>query len=181
MIEARRSPPAPLLAIMGVSGSGKTTLGAAVSQRLGLPFADADDFHSPANLAKMSAGTPLDDADRLPWLRTIGDWLAGHSATGCVLSCSALKRSYRDLLRAPAPSLSFVHLNPPPPVVHRRMAARLGHFMPASLVASQFQALEPLHPDEPGITLDLDVPVDQLVTACLIALSTLTDTLTSGE
>lgn len=169
MITASGSATAPLLAVMGVSGCGKTTLGAALSQRLRLPFADADDFHSPANLAKMSAGFPLDDADRLPWLRAIGDWLAGHPATGCVLSCSALKRSYRDVLRASAPALSFIHLNPPAPVVHRRMAGRLGHFMPASLVESQFQALEPLHPDEHGIVFDTDLPVDQLVTACMDA------------
>lgn len=160
------SPPRSLV-VMGVSGSGKTTLGVALSQRLRLPFADADDFHSPASVAKMSEGIPLDDVDRLPWLRSLGEWLASHDATGCVLSCSALKRSYRDLLRESAPALSFVHLNPPPQVVHRRMAARLGHFMPASLVESQFQALEPLHPDEPGIVLGVDLPVDQLITACL--------------
>lgn len=165
MIDARR----PFLAVMGVSGSGKTTLGEALGQRLGLPFADADDFHSRANLAKMSAGVPLEDADRRPWLRAIGEWLADRPDTGCVLSCSALKRSYRDLLRESAPALNFIHLNPPPPVVHRRMAGRLGHFMPASLVESQFQALEPLHPDEPGIVLDADLPVDQLLTACLAA------------
>ncbi|RSM85827.1 gluconokinase [Kibdelosporangium aridum] len=156
---------------MGVSGSGKTTLGAALSQRLRLPFADADDFHSQASVAKMSAGIPLDDADRRPWLAALGEWLAAHEATGCVLSCSALKRSYRDLLRKSAPTLSFIHLNPPPQVVHRRMAGRLGHFMPASLVESQFQALEPLHADEPGIELGDDLPVDQLMTACLAGLT----------
>ena len=90
---------APLLVVMGVSGSGKRTVGAALAQRLRVPFADADDFHGEANIAKMSAGIPLDDDDRLPWLRSIGAWLAEHAATGGVMSCSALKRSYRDILR----------------------------------------------------------------------------------
>ncbi|MFJ2032140.1 gluconokinase [Streptosporangium sp. NPDC087985] len=160
---------APLLVVMGVTGSGKTTVGAALAQRLRVPCADADDFHSEANVAKMSAGTPLDDSDRLPWLRTVGSWLAGHATTGGVVSCSALRRAYRDVLRQSAPTVSFVHLDGTEEIVRRRVAGRPGHFMPASLVASQFKALEPLEPDERGIVLDLTRPVDDLVEACLAA------------
>lgn len=153
----------PLLVVMGVSGSGKTTVGVALARRLGVPGADADDFHSPANIAKMSAGVPLDDADRLPWLREIGGWLARHRDGGGVMSCSALRRAYRDVLRDAAPSVRFVHLDARPDVVRDRLAGRAGHFMPASLVDSQFEALEPLQPDEPGTVLDPDAPIDALV------------------
>ncbi|NMH97494.1 gluconokinase [Pseudonocardia sp. K10HN5] len=152
---------------MGVSGSGKTTVGAALAQRLRVPFTDADDFHPAANIAKMSAGRPLDDADRMPWLRAVGAWLAGHAQTGGVLSCSALKRAYRDVLRGSAPTVAFVHLAGSPALVARRVAGRPGHFMPAALVASQFHTLEPLQPDEPGVTLDLGLSVDDLVESYL--------------
>ena len=156
------SPP-PLVTVMGVTGSGKTTVGAALAQRLQVPFADADDFHPAANVAKMSAGIPLDDDDRLPWLQTISRWLAEHAATGAVVSCSALKRWYRDVLREAAPGQFFVHLAGSPEVVARRVAGRPGHFMPASLVTSQFETLEPLGTEERGITVDLDLPVDDIV------------------
>lgn len=160
-------PGPPLLTVMGVTGSGKTTVGAALAQRLRVPFADADDFHPPANVAKMSAAVPLTDADRLPWLHLIGDWLAGHAERGGVVSCSALRRGYRDVLRTAAPRQLFVHLDGPPEVVARRVAGRPGHFMPATLVASQYETLEPLGADEHGLTLDLDLPVDDLVDAFL--------------
>jgi len=153
----------PLLVVTGVSGSGKTTVGAALAGRLHVPFADADDFHPPDNIAKMSAGTPLTDADREPWLRAIGVWLADRDETGGVVACSALKRHYRDTLLAAAPRVRFIQLAGDIEVVRRRVAGRPGHFMPASLVASQFAALEPLADDEPGVTLDLDRGVDQLV------------------
>ena len=159
------------LVVMGVTGSGKTTVGRALSRRLGVPFADADDFHSPANIAKMTAGIPLDDADRLPWLRAVGGWLAEHTDTGAVMSCSALKRNYRDILREAAPSVRFVHLDGGPDVIRRRLLARHGHFMPASLIESQFQTLEPLGPDEDGVVLDFDRPVDELVETYLAAAS----------
>jgi gluconokinase len=159
----------PLLAVMGVSGSGKTTVGAALAQRLGVPFADADDFHPPANVAKMSAGIPLDDADRWPWLRIIGEWLAEHATGGGLVSCSALRRAYRDVLREAAPQVRFVHLHGSREVIARRVAGRPGHFMPASLVDSQFATLEPLQPDEAGVTLDLDRSVDDLVSDYLAA------------
>ena len=161
----------PLVTVMGVSGSGKTTVGAALAQRLGVPFADADDFHPAANVAKMSAGTPLDDLDRLPWLQTISLWLADHAATGAVVSCSALKHWYRTILREAAPTQVFVHLDGSPEVVARRVAGRPGHFMPASLVDSQFATLERLQDDEIGLTLPLDLPVDDLVARAAAALS----------
>ena len=159
-----------LVTVMGVSGSGKTTVGAALAQRLRVPFVDADDLHPPANVAKMSAGIPLDDADRLPWLRTVGAWLAEHAARGGVTSCSALRRSYRDVLREAAPEQVFVHLAGDREVIARRVAGRPGHFMPAALVDSQFATLEPLDPDERGVTVDVDQPIDALVDACVAAL-----------
>ncbi|MFC6085618.1 gluconokinase [Sphaerisporangium aureirubrum] len=154
---------------MGVSGSGKTTVGRALAARLGLPFADADDFHSPANVAKMAAGIPLQDADRLPWLRAVGEWLAGRAGTGAVSACSALRRGYRDVLREAAPAVFFVHLHGDPEVVRRRVAGRQGHFMPASLVDSQYAALEPLEPDENGVVLDFSRDTGHLVEDFLAA------------
>ncbi len=161
-MSAPLGPCPPLLVVMGVSGSGKSTVGAAVAQQLGVPFADADDFHPPTNLAKMSAGLALDDADREPWLDAIGSWLAGHP-DGAVTSCSALKRSYRDRLRHRAPALTFLHLQGGREVVARRQASRPGHFMPASLLDSQFATLEPLAADEPGLVVDVDQSVDAVV------------------
>ncbi|RJQ79761.1 gluconokinase [Pseudonocardiaceae bacterium YIM PH 21723] len=155
-----------LIVVMGVSGSGKTTVGTDLAAKLGVPFADADDFHSPANVAKMSAGIPLTDEDRLPWLRTIRDWLAGHRETGAVVTCSALKRAYRELL---GPGLFFVHLDGDLAVVRERMTHR-NHFMPAALLDSQAATLEPLQAGEPGIRLDLALPVHRLVEQALAAI-----------
>jgi len=152
------------LVVMGVSGSGKSTVGAALAQRLRVPFADADDFHPPANVAKMSAGHALDDDDRYPWLEAIGGWLAAHRDGG-VMSCSALKRGYRDQLRRHCPQVGFLHLSGSHQVIGRRQASRPGHFMPPSLLASQFQALEPLAADEAGFTLDVDQDIDSIVDA----------------
>ena len=159
--------PPPLVVVMGVSGSGKTTVGAALAQRLRVPFADADDFHPRANIDKMSAGTPLTDTDRGPWLATIARWLADHATTGGVTSCSALKHAYRDVLAAAAPHGYFLHLHGTPEVIATRVAGRPGHFMPAALVESQFATLEPLGPVEHGAVLDVDQPVDDLVTQSL--------------
>jgi gluconokinase len=152
----------PLLVVMGVSGSGKSTVGAALAQRLRVPFADADDFHPPANIAKMTAGRPLDDDDRRPWLAAIGEWLAAHPAGG-VVSCSALKRGYRDQLREHAPATEFLHLDGSRDVIAARQASRPGHFMPASLLASQFATLEPLAAEESGVVVDVDQSVDAIV------------------
>jgi gluconokinase len=154
---------APLLVVMGVSGSGKSTVGAALAQRLGVPFADADDLHPPANIAKMASGQPLDDDDRYPWLETIGAWLAERDAAGGVISCSALKVAYRDQIRRHAPRVRFIHLSGSRDVIARRQASRPGHFMPASLLASQFAILEPLGPDEDGVAIDVDQSVDTIV------------------
>jgi gluconokinase len=152
----------PRIVVMGVAGSGKTTVGGALAARLGLPFADADEFHPPANVAKMTAGRPLDDSDRLPWLHALGAWLSEHPRGG-VVSCSALKVGYRDVLRAHAPDLTFLHLAGDADVVTARVAARTDHFMPASLVSSQLELLEPLRADEAGVVADLTRPVDDLV------------------
>ncbi|MGA5466467.1 gluconokinase [Mycobacterium sp. NPDC050041] len=148
--------------VMGVSGSGKSTVGAALAQRLRVPFADADDFHPPANIAKMTAGHPLDDDDRHPWLEAIGIWLAGHP-TGGVMSCSALKRRYRDQLRRHCADVEFLHLSGALEVISRRQASRPGHFMPASLMASQFETLEPLEPDERGVSINVDQDIDSII------------------
>ena len=154
--------PGPRIVVMGVSGSGKTTVGTALAARLDLPYADADDFHPATNVAKMRAGRPLDDADRMPWLVAVGSWLGTHP-DGAVVSCSALRRSYRDLLREAAPDAVFLHLAGDADVVTARVAARTDHFMPASLVGSQLELLEPLRTDEAGQVADLTRPVDELV------------------
>ena len=173
-------PAPPLVVMMGVSGSGKTTVGAALAQRLRVPFADADDFHPEANIAKMSAGIPLDDDDRGPWLEAIAAWLAEHSATGGVASCSALKRAYRDVLSAAAPQAVYLHLHGDRDVLAARVAGRPGHFMPAALIDSQFATLEVLEPDELGATLDVAEPVDTLVDQSLAILTSPSSAATSS-
>jgi gluconokinase len=162
--------PPYLVVVMGVAGAGKTTVGRALADDLGLAYADADDFHPQANVAKMAAGRPLEDADRLPWLRAVGSWLAEHPAGG-VVSCSALRRTYRDLLREQAPGAFFLHLSGDPAVATARVAARTDHFMPASLVDSQFALLEPLAPEEAGCVADLAAPVGDVVAAAVRALA----------
>ncbi|CDO89083.1 gluconate kinase [Mycobacterium triplex] len=147
---------------MGVSGSGKSTVGSALAQRLRVPFVDADSLHPPANVAKMAAGQPLDDDDRHPWLDRVGEWLADHREGG-VASCSALKRAYRDQLRAHCPRVEFLYLRGSPELIGARLAARSDHFMPAALLRSQFDALEPLGADESGVTVDIDQGVDAIV------------------
>ncbi|MEV0029787.1 gluconokinase [Nocardia sp. NPDC050793] len=138
---------------MGVSGAGKSTIGGRLAHTLGVPFAEGDDFHPPANVAKMRAGEPLTDADRVPWLDSIAAWLAERTAGG-VVSCSALKRDYRDRLRAATPDILFVHLTASREELARRMSTRRDHFMPASLLDSQLETLEPLGADERGIAVD---------------------------
>jgi gluconokinase len=150
------------IVVMGVSGSGKSTVGAALAQRLRVPFADGDDLHPQANIDKMTAGEPLNDEDRYPWLEAIGKWLADHHDGG-VMSCSALKRKYRDQLRRHRPDVEFVHLSGSLEVIAKRQASRPGHFMPASLLQSQFATLEPLAPDERGTVIDVDQDIDSIV------------------
>jgi len=148
-----------IVIISGVAGSGKTTVGAMLAGRLAWPFADADDFHPVANVAKMRAGIPLTDADREPWLRAIGAWMDEHIARGesGVVGCSALKRSYRDELLGGRPEARLVFLATDREVLTRRLAARVGHFFPEQLLTSQLAALEPPGPDEHVIRV---VPAD---------------------
>ncbi|MCP2288624.1 gluconokinase [Nocardia amikacinitolerans] len=159
MTEAR----APRVVVMGVSGSGKSTVGDRLARALRVEFAEGDDFHPPANLAKMTAGEPLTDADRAPWLDRVAAWLAEQSGRGGVVSCSALKRGYRDRLRAAAPDVLFLHLTATREELARRMSTRRDHFMPPSLLDSQLAALEPLGTDERGIVVDATRPPADLV------------------
>lgn len=151
--------------VMGVSGCGKSTIGAALAQALGLPFLEGDAFHPPGNVAKMSAGNPLDDSDRAGWLQALAAEIGGarERGTGLVLSCSALKRRYRDTLRQADPALRFVHLQGPASLIAERMARRTDHYMPPSLLESQLRDLEALQDDEAGIRLDITLPPEVLV------------------
>ncbi|MET9217558.1 gluconokinase [Streptomyces sp. NPDC088197] len=156
MTSSPRPPHSPVVVVMGVSGSGKSTVGGLLADRLGVPYAEADDFHPAANIAKMSAGHPLDDADRAPWLDAIGAWIAQREGKGGVVSCSALRRRYRDHLRQSAPDLFFLHLDGSPELIASRLAARMQHFMPSELLRSQFATLEPLEPDEAGAVVTIE-------------------------
>jgi gluconokinase len=143
----------PVIVVMGVSGAGKSTVGAALAQRTGATFVDADSLHPPSNVKKMAAGNPLTDEDRWPWLGIVGAELASNHAEGIIMACSALKRSYRDAIRAKAPATVFIQLSVELPVLEHRLAQRTGHFMPPSLLQSQLETLEPLQADENGLTL----------------------------
>lgn len=156
------SRPSGPVVVMGISGSGKSTVGAALARHLDVPFADADDLHPPRNIEKMSAGEPLTDEDRWPWLDVVGEWLAGHPDGG-VMSCSALRRAYRDRLRTWAPTVRFVHLDGEASLIADRQSARTDHFMPSSLLTSQQRALEALDPDEAGVRVDVAATVDAVV------------------
>ncbi|MFD7289507.1 gluconokinase [Streptomyces sp. NPDC059863] len=144
-----------VVVVMGVAGTGKTTVGPLLAAALGVPYAEGDDFHPPENIAKMSAGTPLDDADRWPWLDAIGAWAHGRAGLGGVVSSSALKRAYRDRLRSAAPGAVFLHLTGDRPLIEHRMSERKGHFMPTALLDSQYAALENLGADEAGVAVDV--------------------------
>ncbi|MHC0430561.1 gluconokinase [Streptomyces sp. O3] len=144
-----------VVVVMGVSGAGKSAVGELLAAELDVPYAEADGFHPAANLAKMAFGTPLEDEDRWPWLDSIAEWVKEQEGHGGVVSCSALKRAYRDRLRAAAPGLAFVHLSGDRALIAERQAAREDHFMPSSLLDSQFAALEPLGSDETGVTVDV--------------------------
>ena len=154
---------APRVCVMGVSAAGKSTIGAALADALGVAFVDADDLHSDANRAKMASGTPLTDEDRWPWLDAVGARFRDAEATGLVMACSALRRVYRDRIRAVAPDVVFVHLHGSRELLAERAAARTDHFMPAALLDSQLATLEPLGDDEPGLVADVALPVTDLV------------------
>jgi gluconokinase len=162
----------PVVVVMGVSGCGKSAVGAALAERLGVPCADADDFHPAANIAKMASGRPLDDADRWPWLDIVAGWIAERGTAGGVVGCSALRRRYRDRLRAGAPGvpLFFLHLDGTEELLTGRLTARTGHFMPASLLRSQLDALEPLGADERGAAIPIDGPLPVVVERAWAAL-----------
>ncbi|MFD7666176.1 gluconokinase [Streptomyces sp. NPDC059788] len=159
-----------VIVVMGVAGTGKTTIGPLVAADLGVPYAEGDDFHPPANIAKMSAGTPLDDADRWPWLDAIGAWAHDRHGRGGVVSSSALKRAYRDRLRAAAPGVVFLHLTGDRSLIESRMAERKGHFMPTALLDSQFATLEPLGPDEAGVAVDVSGTPQEIAARAVAAL-----------
>ncbi|MBE1523820.1 gluconokinase [Nesterenkonia lutea] len=148
---------------MGVSGSGKSTLAAALAEELRLPMAEADEFHPAANIAKMASQTPLTDEDRWPWLEALRDWMTSQAATGSIITCSALRRSYRDLLRGAAGRVIFLHVDVDIPRLSTRLAHRSGHFMPPELLESQLKTLEPLGPEEDGVRLSNDADVDDLL------------------
>jgi carbohydrate kinase (thermoresistant glucokinase family) len=147
---------------MGVSGSGKSTVGELIAKRLGATFIDGDLLHPKANVAKMESGTPLNDEDRKPWLETIARKFADAGDDSLVIACSALKRAYRDIIRAAAPRARFVLLHGAAELLADRLEHRGGHFMPSSLLASQLATLEPLEPDEAGFTLDISELPDEL-------------------
>ncbi len=161
-----------VIVVMGVSGVGKTTFGTALAHALGYRFEDADAYHPAANVAKMSSGVPLDDADRQPWLESLAELIAGSlspeaEAPGLVLACSALRARYRDTLRLVPRDAALVHLVAPRDVLSERLESRAGHFMKASLLDSQLSALEaPLG----ALTLDATRPVDELVRQTQLAL-----------
>jgi gluconokinase len=157
----------PAIVVMGVAGSGKTTVGELLAARLGWEFRDADSFHPPENIAKMSAGTPLADADRWPWLKAIAAWIDGHRHAGThgVVTCSALKRAYRDMLRDGRDDARIVHLAGSIETIGARMAARRHHFMPTALLKSQFDTLEMPTPDEHVLAIPVEGAPDDIVAA----------------
>ena len=160
---------AAVLVIMGVAGSGKSTIGRLLADRLGWELAEGDELHPEANVAKMAAGQPLTDADRWPWLARVRAWIDEHVAAGRpgVITCSALKRAYRDVLRDP--HVVFVHLAGTRDQLAPRLAARRGHFMPVSLLDSQLADLEPPGPDERALTVDISAPPAEQATAIVLA------------
>jgi gluconokinase len=158
MAETTPQPPdaeVVVLVVMGVTGTGKSTIAAQLARQLGWDLEEGDDLHPEANVAKMRAGQPLTDADRWPWLDRVGAWIRAHTQSGTpgIITCSSLKRSYRDRLRGPG--VVFVHLAGTREVIQARLDGRRNHFMPSSLLDSQLQTLEPLGPDERGVVIPL--------------------------
>ena len=168
-----RVPDPVIVIVMGVSGSGKTTLARGLAQRLHWEFQEGDELHPRSNVAKMSRGEPLTDEDRRPWLEAIGYWIdererAGNSA---VLTCSALRRTYRDFLRRGRPGVVFCHVTADADLIRRRVEARRGHYMPPSLLPSQLATLEPLTPDEPGFTVSAEGEREDVLSGALDGLA----------
>ena len=161
-----------VVVMMGVSGSGKTTIARGVAARLGWDVLEGDSYHPPSNVAKMSHGIPLDDADRLPWLQAIAQAIDAELAAGrsAIVACSALKRSYRDILIGPRKEVALVYLQGSRELLAERMRHRTGHFMPPSLLDSQLATLEEPTPDEAPITVSVAPPPERIVDAVIAAL-----------
>jgi gluconokinase len=155
--------------VMGVSGSGKTTVARGLATRLNADFLEGDDLHPPANVAKMARGEPLTDEDRWPWLEAVGDWIDERRAAGSasVVTCSALRRAYRERLRENRPGVRFCHVSASEATLQSRLEERRGHYMPASLLPSQLATLEPLDPDEPGVTVSAEGSPDDVLAEAL--------------
>jgi carbohydrate kinase (thermoresistant glucokinase family) len=161
-----------VLVLMGVSGSGKTTIGELLARRLHWPYEEGDALHPPANVAKMHAGHPLDDADRAPWLARVADWVDARLAAGeCgVITCSALKQAYRNLIDRHGSGVAFVYLHGSPELIASRLAGRTGHFMPASLLDTQFATLEEPGSDEPVVRVEIGATPETIVANIIDAL-----------
>ncbi|MDE9364967.1 gluconokinase [Luteipulveratus sp. YIM 133132] len=170
MSDASQQP--QVVIVMGVSGSGKTTVAKGIAERMGWTFAEGDDFHPKSNVEKMKRGEPLTDEDRWPWLGAVGAWIDEQEGSGesAVVTCSALKRAYRDLLREGRPRLRFCHVDVDREVLETRLKERKGHYMPASLLASQLADLEPLQPDEPGVVVHAEGDPQEVLEDTLVAL-----------
>lgn len=167
---ASKVPGLTAIVVMGVSGSGKSTVGKLIAAQLGCPFRDADSFHPPANIEKMSRGEPLTDDDRWPWLRAIAAWIDEHRAAGttCVATCSALKRAYRDIVTdRQSPDVRLVYLKGNFDLIEARLKARKGHFMPPALLRSQFEALEEPADDEHPVTVLIDAAPETIASDAL--------------
>lgn len=164
---------ADFIIVMGVSGSGKTTVARGIAEAMGWEFAEGDDFHPTANVEKMASGQPLTDEDRWPWLQAVAGWIQEHEEDGAstVITCSALRRVYRDLLRQGCPGVRFCHVETDPALIANRLSQRMGHYMPPSLLPSQLATLEPLAPDEPGVTISAAATVNDVAKNALAALN----------
>ena len=173
MAEQTGRPGTTTVVVMGVSGSGKSTVAAELVSRLGWDFAEGDEFHPPENVEKMRAGTPLTDEDRWPWLDRVRAWIRAHTESGTpgVITCSALRRSYRDVLCDGHPSVWFAHVTADPELIRSRVEHRRGHYMPPSLLDSQLATLEPLQPDEPGAEVSGVSPAPEVAEGVLAALA----------
>ena len=165
-------PVVTVLVMMGVSGSGKTTVGERLAHRLGWPFKEGDQLHPRENVARMKAGRPLTDEDRAPWLAAVAAWIDAwrHAGVSGVITCSALKRDYRRVLSEGRPEVRFIYLKGEAALLSQRLAERRGHFMPASLLASQFHDLEPPAADEGAIVVEVDQPVEAQVKSIIRSL-----------